>query len=100
MIDFETLKAACEDAGLDYRSYSGRGMYGDRCLGVTGKDVPSIFADLLEAFSNMYTDEGDVDMSSVAELFRRTKWDSMGLDVIVYWPRIKWVDEEEDEGDD
>jgi Asp/Glu/hydantoin racemase len=34
------LKEACEDAGEDFASYrndySGRGMYGARCVGITG----------------------------------------------------------------
>lgn len=61
----QKLKAA----GYEPRSYSGRGMYGRYCVGVT--------------VSRSYVDD-------VKKLIRGASTDSMGMDVIVYWPFLPW----------
>jgi hypothetical protein len=78
VIDTEQLCDALDEAGYDYRSYSGRGMFGAECVGV----------DL----------ESDVDLWDLATALARAglnipapRTDSMGRDIIAYWPSAKWA---------
>lgn len=57
--------------GFRPRSYSGRGMYGAECVGVS-LDSP-----------------GDLD----SEGLPRATQDSLGRGVILYWPGAKWTAE-------
>jgi hypothetical protein len=66
------LIAALDAAGIKWRDYSGRGMYGSYCVGVTcGRD----------------TYEREV-IEAVAEIPEAASpnYDSMGLGTILYWP--------------
>lgn len=58
--------------------YSGRGMYGERCLGFTGSvgDLFQFAVRLAELDQDLATDLGDAGMRS----------DSMGRSEIFYWP--------------
>ncbi len=81
----------CADIGLEVRSYSGRGMYGAECIGVTGSNTHQILAQIIIGLAEM-GDEG----LDAAEHFTRegaVKSDSMGLDGIVYFPRLPWMEE-------
>lgn len=85
-----TLQELIEDLGYETRSYSGRGMYGRECLGVTVEDPISFTLELGYAIGQEET----------SELPRRTSWDSMGLDYIVYFPNVPYDGEDEDEDED
>jgi len=65
-----SLKAIKKLEGKGYfpRSYSGRGMYGASCVGVT---LP----------------RGD---RSVSKMFGGCSYDSMGMDTIWYWRSLPW----------
>jgi len=87
------LIQAIEEAGYQARSYSGRGMYGKSCVGVTcgwaeaftlGVKVGAVLA-------------SEDSAEALADLWVRT--DSMGHDMIVYFPGVAW-DEDEDEDED
>jgi hypothetical protein len=68
--------------GEVYHSYSGRGMYGDQCWGVTG-----------DAFKI-------IEVAAMHGLFH-AKVDSMGHNSsIVYWPRIAYTGEAPTESDE
>lgn len=88
---FEDLKHLINMNVGDARSYSGRGMYGKQCLGVTMDK----FSDLADLVENCDTVE------DAAWIIRNVKTDSMGLSTIFYWPKLTWIDEDEtDEGED
>lgn len=70
-LTYETLCARIERQGGEPRSYSGRGMYGVRCVGV------------------------DMDYEGQYELPAGFVTDSMGRGVIAYWPSIEWKGDEE-----
>jgi hypothetical protein len=81
-----------ETEGYDVTTtYSGRCMYGRRCLGVTVDHSGHIFQ--LGQLLHEYDEMGE------------PRTDSMGLSVIVYWPAIDTADyndhvkEEDDEED-
>lgn len=81
-----------DDVGLEVRSYSGRGMYGKRCVGV---EVPrgglgNFIADVMEAVAG-----SDVDVGVVADAFRSMAVDSMGMDTIVYFTQVPYASDDE-----
>lgn len=63
---------AIKAAGLRPRSYSGRGMFGRHCVGVSLRSISE--ADGLP--------------------LRGSATDSLGLGIILYWPGAKWPEEE------
>ncbi len=91
------VRAICEDLGLDVRSYSGRGMYGDQCVGVDCHNPTQTLAQIMFALC----EEGP-DGLDAAEHFTRVeavRTDSMGLGMILYFPRLPWVAEESEDED-
>ena len=62
--------------GEIYPDYSGRGMYGDECVGIILKNEGDLFT-----FARQLDDE-------LAELLGNPTWDSMGLREIAYWPKV------------
>ena len=89
-----------ENAGIETRSYSGRGMYGKECLGVSidRGGLGNFIADVLE---NLDTDR----VEEIAEAFRHLSTDSLGLGMIAYFPGVPYngsssddEDEDSDEG--
>lgn len=82
------FKDIIEQAGYRARSYSGRGMCGAQCVGVTTKDsLTELTVNLIRA-----TDSDEFD--EVCNLLERTKSDSMGLSCIFYWPSVELEDED------
>lgn len=80
-IDSQEFIDALEDAGQEPRSYSGRGMYGDSCVGVT-LDSDSELWELAQALAH-----ADMDVPG-------PRTDSMGRSsIIAYWPSIKWPED-------
>jgi hypothetical protein len=66
--DLDTFQAIADDAGGElYRSYSGRGMFGDTCIGITG-------------------DATNIIEQAGAHGIKGARTDSMGKEDIVYWP--------------
>lgn len=76
------------------RSYSGRGMYGKECVGVT-LDI-SQFAEFCARAALFARDIDSEDMALEEDLcyvLSTTNWDSMGRSTIYYWPRLEWKNE-------
>lgn len=67
----EVLTELSADFGELRSCYSGRGMFGDTCIGI----VTSSPAELIEAAANRGV--------------RGAKTDGMGLETIVYWPSVQ-----------
>lgn len=98
----EILKNICDadpDSYSLYKDYSGRGMYGKKCVGVTCGSAMKLAAAVMEECAGLVGDE-DFDMSEIADDFRRASTDSMGRDMIVYFPGVEWEGEDEDDGED
>lgn len=109
------LQAACNDSGeVSYRTYSGRGMYGRNCVGITGSMqqclavissvIQSLTQSLFDTAINCADDskeeaaaydENDQVQKLIGELLSFDK-DSMGYDVVVYWPDMEFVEAESD----
>lgn len=70
----EKAQEVVEELGPSYKvyqGYSGRFMFGKKCLGITGPSTATI----IEA--------------AARKGFRKAVTDNMGLDYIVYWPPIE-----------
>ncbi len=77
------LDKILDDAGTEnYRDdYSGRGMYGKTCFGITG-GLSDYVEFLLQASMVLGLDEA-------REMFGAPSYDSMGWDTIYYFPNVK-----------
>jgi hypothetical protein len=97
-MDAKKLIALINESGdFAARSYSGRAMYGRRCVGVTCTNQFKALASITEGV--VWDDEPET-MREWIETMDETRIDSMGIDVIIYWPRIEWpadVEENDDE---
>lgn len=111
------LMGQADEDTATVRSYSGRGMFGRTCLAITGsvsqcqqllaealkegfRDVCQLMSSeslkggqsaLLMAQIEHETDEYD---TALGHAFNYAQ-DQMGLDVVWYWPNIKWVEVDE-----
>ena len=91
-LDRERLIEIIETAGYTPAPYSGRGMYGRRCVSFTIENETPLshaFADLVEAAEN--ADEA-------CRILRATMRDSMGLGEVLYWSAVSWPEASGTEG--
>jgi hypothetical protein len=80
----KTFVGLLRDLGYEPRSYSGRGMYGAKCVGVVVDDPFKLGLEIGQAMEER--GKGDYFNASTAQ-------DSMGCDTIYYWPSMKWTDD-------
>jgi hypothetical protein len=84
-LNFSRLNDIMDCANIDSdgvrTDYSGRAMYGSECLGIemSVEDVPMFFAAVAEAEEEGYEED-------LMKLVGAARTDSMGRDVIVYFP--------------
>jgi len=115
----EALREACEDVGdssvISFRNtYSGRGMYGRQCVGITGDmtdcqaAIAYVVKELSMALSRVAKESVDPDYSATPDDLADTendfdhaintlmdfRMDSMGLGVILYWPELEPIEDE------
>lgn len=84
------LVELCRKAGYRPESYSGRGMYGRTCLGVTCDEPYGVIADLLRSCDAE-------ELSDLADVVERTRTDNMGLSLVLYWPGVPFGEQQEEE---
>lgn len=97
----ELLEQACNDHGdVSFRNtYSGRGMYGRQCVGITGSQhecrrvIAAVIGEIVESKA------GDHDLQEVIEELMLWDQDSMACDVIYYWPSLPSIDSAEELSD-
>ena len=106
-MEMKLLKTLIEAAGYEAYSYSGRGMFGRQCVGLTCSDVNTAIADLFEACMGQDMEEdalADEHVKSVSQVMeehsalcdalRSSAQDSMGLDKVLYFKSVEWQDEQ------
>lgn len=77
----ERLRDAAEEYGVTFRdNYSGRGMYGDSCIGFVfdSGHMHGVTMALIDALG--------IDL---ANEITTSRTDNMGLDTIIYYPGVK-----------
>lgn len=68
------------DSGADiYHDYSGRGMYGSKCIGIVTHDTNGLMLRLSRHLTSALADK--IEAAQVC-------YDNMGLQDIVYWPSL------------
>jgi len=89
----EILTDAIDATGVEMRPYSGRGMYGQSCLGIVpNTDTARYFMHLAQVLIGDGQEETlDLLMGSPS------REDSLGKNTIVYFPTLLVEDEDEDE---
>lgn len=118
----EALREACEDVGdsriVSFRNtYSGRGMYGSQCVGISGSlaecqlVIAQVVKNLSMALSRVAKESLDPDYSATQDDLADTEndfdnainnlmnfsMDSMGHGTILYWPNLEPIFEENQE---
>jgi hypothetical protein len=98
------LQTMIEEAGFEPQSYSGRAMFGRRCLGVTmsALTLGKLISELMEQCLMSDPDGGDEydDMHKAAQAVKGIRWDNMGMDMIYYWPDVPFTDDEDEDNDE
>lgn len=104
-MELKQLSALIEAAGYDPYSYSGRGMFGRKCVGITCPDVNTAIADLFEAVFEVDIEDVDNEEeeyearmsahNALCEAIRKSASDSMGLDKVLYFKSVEWQDEQD-----
>jgi len=97
------IQELLKEAGYDSRSYSGRGMYGKTCLGVSSchseSQILKELISILVGDKSLDKEQLSARLIQLTESFGGPATDSMGLDTIYYWPGIGY-DGTDDEDDD
>jgi hypothetical protein len=84
-MDSITFIRILEDADLTPFDYSGRGMYGKRCIAVqTSKKLHVFLLDVIESVNDASPD----DLPELFDVLRGMVSDNLGHDTIVYFPRV------------
>jgi hypothetical protein len=88
------LKEVLESGSFEFNiiSYSGRCMYGDKCLAITGDNMDLIRIGFALSRTDEFIDD-DFD-------FPKAKEDSMGRGAVIYWPGIAYDESLACEGSD
>ena len=81
------IEEFCEEQELDYREdYSGRGMFGSRCVGIVCDNPLST----LSAFFAYIIDSDDnIGGCEVQDALGNPEEDSMGMRNILYFPKLR-----------
>lgn len=72
------------------RSYSGRGMFGKQCIGVTVSRTTQAMVNVCRLVDDAANTPDGCGVET----------DALGLDTIVYWPNLPWPDDEPDTDED
>lgn len=106
---YSLLIKAAEGIDAEFVPYVGRGMRGRACPSLTldGGDHLDKILDLTVSLFNVVNLDS-YEFEETIDVLKKAKMDSMGLDVVVYWPLIKWedfvdsedVDDDESEGEE
>jgi hypothetical protein len=103
-MNFSELQQIVEDAGFETQSYSGRGMFGRKCLSFNldrDDNEFDAFLSIAESIQSYVESHDDgFELKDITSYFMGAKSDSMGLGMVVYFPEIDWEDSEDQEEDE
>lgn len=101
----EMIEEACkqtEDSEHEVHfrnSYSGRGMYGQQCVGITGshKGCMQVIGQVIKDAATEMVDSienpgAESKYAGVVDTLLDYDQDSMGRDIILYWPQLPSID--------
>ena len=98
---YDMIKDFCDDYNGDgdisfYGNYSGRYMYGRLCPGIVCDNPVDTVMDLMAYFADVY----DGDIWELRNDLGAPRTDNMGLQSIVYFPRVSVPADADDDDDD
>ncbi len=95
------LQSVMEMAELNPYAYSGRGMFGRYCVGVNVDSLGSFLRGITTAAFEFSVEDENFDYDDFADELGNIRQDSMGTGVVLYFPDVDFVkDEDEDEDED
>lgn len=102
MISGKTLVKIIRAADLEVRDYSGRGMFGKKCVAIQVERETSPFniaASLAATALQVLSRDGfEFFIEDLADL--RVSEDNLGHDTILYFPLVEWQEEYDIDGPD
>lgn len=72
----------CNSLNLGVTDYSGRGMFGEKSIGIICNDPLNILMELIVYITDNYDYTGE----QIKENLGKPEWDDMGLEKILYFP--------------
>jgi len=88
-LDISTYDGDYDEGDYLTTDYSGRGMYGDRCVGIVCWNPAEVMFNLGIAIGERIANEPGMQWADLAESFKRSSQDSgMGLSSIIYFPSL------------
>lgn len=91
----DVIKQYCDESGYEfYEDYSGRGMYGEECVGIV---VPGNYLTRIAELCDYIWSFG---YGPVLDVFRSINKDTMGMDTILYFPGVKYSEAHKGEDED
>lgn len=83
----ELIKNFCNEEDYDYRDdYSGRGMYGTKCIGIICYDPLSTLAEL---FAYIIDSDDEICGADILDALGEPETDNMGMKMILYFPGLE-----------
>lgn len=80
----EQMESFCEDYGYAYRDdYSGRGMYGNTCVGITCDNPVQAAMELMAYLAD------SIEPADALDILGTPQVDSMGCSQILYFPHLR-----------
>jgi hypothetical protein len=83
-----TFQELLEDAGFDTMEYSGRGMFGSKCLAIELSQDETLGRFVSEVIYE--AGEGKDNLSWLSERIAMMVTDSLGMGTVVYFPKEKY----------
>lgn len=99
-ITAETLIELIEDTGRAAMSYSGRCMYGARCVAIDvdrNEEPLLVVAEMAKAAAE--DDDDGVTLDAFVYAMQDVRTDALGLGAVVYWPNIAWPEGRKEDGE-
>ncbi|MDD3569799.1 MAG: hypothetical protein PHY44_01700 [Lachnospiraceae bacterium] len=85
------IKKFCDANGYDfYANYSGRGMFGNKCVGIVGDNTLRIMIELFCFLLDIYDGTTGYELS---KMLGSPMTDNMGEEYILYFPKIEAIKE-------
>lgn len=84
-IIIDTIEEFCEENGYRFRSdYSGRCMYGRKCIGFIVESINEGFYAIAEITERL----ADEEIQNISQKLGSICYDNMGMNYIIYFPKL------------
>jgi len=91
---FEILVQALSNFRQKPREYSGRGMFGAKCIGVECSNPAAMQCTIFQSCLKMIM-RGELtldDANDFVQALKDVSYDQLGREMILYWPSIEWIE--------